>query len=80
MPSCYPNCDLRDLLLAKEDKVSRLQQVMRWCEDLYQSEPHRHHEVTEKKSVVCNMLNQTLAEAADLIYRIAQWCEICHAH
>ena len=80
MPSCYPNCDLRDLLRAKEDKVSKLQQMMRWCEDLYQSEPHQHHEVVTKKSIVCNMINQTLAEAADLIYRIAQGCKICHAH
>ena len=31
---CYPNCDLRDLLLAKEDKT-KLQQVMRWVDDLY---------------------------------------------
>ena len=62
MPSFYPNCDLRDLLRAKEDKVSRLPQVMKWCEDLYQSEPHRHHEVVAKKSVVSNIMNQTLAE------------------
>ena len=59
MPSCYPNCDLRDLLRAKEDKVSKLQQMMRWCEDLYQSEPHRHREVFAKKSIVYNMINQT---------------------
>ena len=49
MPLCYPNCDLRDLLRAKEDTVNKLQQVMRWCEDLYQSEPHRRQEVIAKK-------------------------------
>ena len=42
--------------------MSRLPQVMKWCEDLYQSEPHRHHEVVAKKSVVSNIMNQTLAE------------------
>ena len=80
MPLCYPNCDLRDLLRAKEDTVNKLQQVMRWCEDLYQSEPHRRQEVIAKKSIVCNMTNQTLAWARDLIYRLGQGCEMCHAH
>ena len=77
---CYPNCDLRDLLRAKEDKVSGLQQVMRWVNDLYQQEPHQRNEVIAKKSVVCNLLNQTLAEPGELVYKLAQGCEICNAH
>ena len=77
---CYPNCDLRDLLRAKEDRVSRLQQVMRWVDDLYQQEPHRRNKVIAKKSVVCNLLNQTLAEAGELVYKLAHGCEICNAH
>ena len=77
---CYPNCDLRDLLCAKEDKVSRLQQVMRWVDDLYQQEPHRRNEIIAKKSVVCDLLNQTLAKAGELVYKLAQGCEICNAH
>ena len=40
---------------------------MMWVEDLYQQEPHRRDEIVAKKSVVCDMLNQTLAEAGELI-------------
>ena len=47
---------------------------------LYQSEPHRRRKVIAKKSVICNMLNQTLATAGELIYKLAQGCEICNAH
>ena len=77
---CYLNCDLRDLLLAKEDKVTRLQQVMKWVDDLYQQEPHRRNEIIAKKSVVCNLLNQTLAEAGELVYKLARGCDICNDH
>ena len=61
-------------------KVSRLQQVMRWVDDLYQQEPHRRNEIIAKKLVVCDLLNQTLAEAGELVYKLAQGYEICNAH
>ena len=61
-------------------KVSRLQQVMRWVDDLYQQEPHRRNEIIAKKSIVCDLLNQTLAEAGELVYKLAQGYEICNAH
>ena len=35
-------------------------------------EPHRYQEVVAKKAIVNNMINQTLAEAGDLIYQITQ--------
>ena len=56
---CYPNCDIRDLLLAKEDKVTRLQQVMKWVDDLYQQEPHRRNEIIAKKSVDSDKITES---------------------
>ena len=77
---CYANCDLRVLLLAKEDKISRLQQVKRWVDALYHQEPHRRNEVIVKKSVVSNQIDQAQAEAGELVYRLANRCNICNAH
>ena len=71
---------MRDLLLAKEDKVTKLQQVKRWVDDLYQQEPHRRNKIIAKKAVVCNMLNQTLAKAGELVYKLSRGCDICNTH
>ena len=49
-------------------------------EKLCHFEPHRYQEVVTKKTIVNIMINQTLAEAGDLIYQITEGCEICHAH
>ena len=76
---CYANCDLRDLLLAKEEKISRLQQVKRWVDALYRQEPHRRNEIIAKKSVVSNQIVQALAEAGVLVHRLANGCDICNA-
>ena len=62
---CYANCDLRVLLLAKEEKISRLQQVKRWVDALYRQEPHRRNEVIVKKSIVSNQIDQAQAEAGN---------------
>ena len=75
---CYANCDLRVLLLIKEEKISRLQLVKRWVVALYRQEPHRRNEVTVKKSVVSNQIDQ--AQARELVYRLANGCNICNAH
>ena len=77
---CYANFDLRDLLLAKEEKISRLQQVKRWVDALYSQEPHRRKEIIVKKSVVSNQIVQALAEAGVLVHRLANGCDICNAH
>ena len=53
---------------------------MRWVEDLYQQEPHRRDKIIAKKLVMCDMLNQTLAEAGELVYKLAQGCEICNSN
>ena len=75
---CYANWDLWVLLLAKEEKISRLQQVKRWVDALYRQEPHRWNEVIFKKSVVSNQIDQ--AQAGELVYRLANGCNICNAH
>ena len=77
---CYANCDLRVLLLAKEEKISRLQQVKRWVDALYRQEPHWWNEVIVKKSIVSNQIDQAQAEAGELVYRLANSCNICNAH
>ena len=61
---CHANCDLRDLLLAKEEKTSRLQQVKCWVDALYRQEPHRRNEIIAKKSIVTNQIVQALAEGS----------------
>ena len=42
--------------------------------------PTDETKIIAKKSVVCNMPNQTLAEAGELVYKLAQGCEIGNAH
>ena len=76
---CHANCDLRDLLLAKEEKTSRLQQVKCWVDALYRQEPHRRNEIIAKKSIVTNQIVQALAEAGVLVHRLANGCDICNA-
>ena len=76
---CQANCDLRHLLLAKEEKISRLQQVKRWVDTLYHQEPHRRDEIIAKKSVVTNQIVQALAETGVLVHRLANGCDICNA-
>ena len=75
---CYANCDLRVLLLTKEEKISRLQQVKRWVDALYRQESHWRNEVIVKKSVVSNQIDQ--AQAGELVYQLANGCNICNAH
>ena len=77
---CKANCDLRVLLLAKEEKISRLQQVKRWVDALYHQEPHRRNETIAKKNIISNQTVQALAEAGVLVHRLANGCEICNAY
>ena len=76
---CKANCDLRQLLLTKEDKISRLQQVKRWVDALHSQEPHRQDEIAAKQSVVTNQIVQALAEAGVLVHKLANGCAICNA-
>ena len=53
---------------------------MHWVDALYHQEPHRRNEIIVKKSVVSNQIDQTHAEAGELVYRLASGCDICNAH
>ena len=77
---CKANCDLRVLLLAKEEKISRLQQVKRWVDSLYQQEPHRRDKTIANKNIISNQTVQALAEAGVLVHRLANGCEICNTY
>ena len=75
---CRADCNLRQLLLAKEDKISKLQQTKRWVDDLGRQEPHRHDEIRAKQEIVINKLVQTLAEAGVLVNKLASGCSTCN--
>ena len=74
---CQINCDLRAILLAKEEKISKLQEVKRWVDSLYQQDPNQQELTVEKKKVITKMTIQTLAEAGVLVHRLARGCDIC---
>ena len=76
---CKANCNLRVLLHAKEEKISRLQQVGRWVDALYYQEPQRQDVTVAKKNIVSNNIVQALAEAGVLVHRLANGCELCNA-
>ena len=76
---CKANCDLRQLLIAKEDKISKLQQVKWWVEALHRQEPHREDEIAAKQPFVTNQIVQALAEAGVLVHKLANDCAICNA-
>ena len=74
---CRADCDLRQLLLAKEDKISKLQQTKRWVDDLGRQEPHHGKEIMIKQNIVNTKIVQTLAEAGLLVNKLASGCSIC---
>ena len=75
---CRADCNLRQLLLAKEDRIANLQQTKRWVDDLGRQEPHRHDEVKTKQDIVISKLVQTLAEAGVLVNKLAGGCSTCN--
>ena len=75
---CKVNCNLQVLLLAKEEKISRLQQVSRWVDALYHQEPHQQVVTEAKKNIVSNDIVQALAEAGVLVHRLASGCNLCN--
>ena len=75
---CKANCNLRTLLLAKEERISRLQQVGRWLDALHQNqEPHQRILMNTKKNIVTNDVIQAMAEAGVLVHRLANGCNLC---
>ena len=75
---CKANCNLRVLLLAKEEKISRLQQVSRWVDALYHQEPHQRVATEAKKNIVSNDIVQSLTEAGVLVHHLASGCNLCN--
>ena len=75
---CRADCELRQLLLIKEEKVGNLQQAIRWVDDLGRQEPHRRAEVEAKKAIVNTKLVQTLAEVGVLVNKLANGCYLCN--
>ena len=69
---CHADCYLRRILLAKEMKISKLQQVDRWVDDtLYRQEPQRRNKIIVKKAVVANQIDAIQSEAGKLVTKLA---------
>ena len=77
---CHADCYLRRILLAKEMKISKLQQVDRWVDALYRQEPQRRNKIIVKKAVVANQIDAIQSEAGELVTKLAKGCASCNAH
>ena len=75
---CKTDCEQRQLLLVKEDKIAKLQQAMKWVNDLGNQEPHRREEVKTKLEVVNTEIVKTMAEAGLLVNKLARGCRLCN--
>ena len=64
---CNFDCQLRDTFIAKELKISRLQQVDRWVDALYHQESHRRNKIIVKKAIVANQIDKLQEEAGALV-------------
>ena len=75
---CKQYCELRQLILIKEDRIDNLQQALRWVDELGRQEPHRGAEVAAKRQIVNNKLVETLAEIEILANTISHGCDLCN--
>ena len=75
---CKVNCDQRLLLLAKENKITKVQQTIRWINDLGSQEPHRGEEILAKLNVVNTEIVNSMAEAGLLVNKRARGCRQCN--
>ena len=76
MPCCCG--DPQNLLRIKESKITKLKQVNDDLDDLCYHKPARQQEVEAKMSIVNKMIQDTLAEAHQLILHIEHGWEVCH--
>ena len=74
---CKQYCELRQLILIKEDKIGNLQQALGWVDELGRQEPHRGAEVAAKRQIINNKIAETLAEVGILVNIIAHGCDLC---
>ncbi len=72
---CLPDCGSRILLLAKEDKLAKLNQKKTWLNELCRQEPERREEVIKKMNIVDDMIVKTVAESGVLVNKIAWGCQ-----
>ena len=75
---CKSDCEQRKLLLIKEDKIAKLQQVMEWVNDLGNQEPLRQEEIKTKLEVVNNKIIKTMAESGLLVNKLSRGCRLCN--
>ena len=75
---CKQYCELRQLILIKEDRIENLQQALRWVDELGRQEPHRGAEVIAKRQIVNNKLVETLTEIEILANTISHGCDLCN--
>ena len=74
---CKQYCELRLLILIKEDKIRNLQQALGWVDDLGHQEPHRGDEVSAKRQIIKNKIAEIQAEVGMLVNLIAHGCDLC---
>ena len=75
---CKQYCELRQLILIKEDRIDNLQQALRWVDELGRQEPHRGAEVVAKRLIVNIKIVETLAEVGILVNTVAHGCDLCN--
>ena len=75
---CKINCEQRQLLIVKEEKLAKLDQVLKWVNDLGNQEPHRNEEVKAKLGVVNSEIVKTMSEAGLLVNKLARGCRLCN--
>ena len=75
---CKVDCEQRQLLLVKEDRIAKLQQAMKWVNDLGNQEPHRREEIQTKLEIVNNEIVKSMAEAGLLVNKLARGCRLCN--
>ena len=75
---CNANCEQRLLLLVKEKKITKLEQVIKWTTELGVQEPCRAEEVKTKLAVVNYEIVNTMAEAGILVNKLARGCRLCN--
>ena len=75
---CKQYCELRQLILIKEERIENLQQALRWVDELGRQEPHRGAEVVAKRQIVNNKLVETLAEIEILVNTVTHGCDLCN--
>mgnify|MGYP000476721355 CR=1 FL=1 len=76
--TCKSNCEQRQLLLIKEEKIAKLRKVMEWVNDLGIQEPFRKEEIKAKLEVVNTKIIKTMAESGLIVNKLSRGCRLCN--